>query len=125
MQARSLPAHGPGPFHARAHAHAREHLESLGYRVLTERYACPHGACDLIAELDGRLLFVDVAAGRLSLATPTVQTATRERALRAAASAWLAEHPQTKPVEARFDLIRIWLDRNGELVGTEHWPNAF
>lgn len=125
MQARPLPAHAPGLLHARAHAYAREHLETLGYQLLTERYARGHGACDLIAGLDGRLLFVDVAAGRLALAAPTAPTPDRGRALRAAASAWLSEHPRPEPAEVRFDLIRVWLDRDGELVGTEHWPNAF
>lgn len=93
--------------------------------MLTERYARSHGACDLIAGLDGRLLFVDVTVGRLARAVSSMPTADNRRALRTAASAWLAENPRPERIEVRFDLIRVWLDRNGELVGTEHWPNAF
>lgn len=122
MQSHTEPAFGPGDL--RPLAHAREHLEMLGYRLLAERYICTNGACDLIAELDRRLLFVDVTAGRLSLATETTPTSDSRRALRTAASCWLAANPRLDPVEVRFDLIRIWLDRNGELVGTEHWPDA-
>lgn len=115
----------PDHLHARAHAHARGHLESLGYRVMGEHYTSRFGACDLIAGLDGRLLFVELQVDRLVAGYDPGPALGRRRRLRLAASAWLAAHPQRVLRELRFDVIRVYLDRRCELVALEHWPNAF
>ena len=115
----------PGQLPARAHAYAREHLESLGYQVMGEHYTSRFGACDLIAGLDGRLLFVELQADRLVAGYDPSPALGRRRRLRLAASAWLAAHPQRVLRELRFDVIRVYLDRRCELVALEHWPNAF
>lgn len=124
MQGQSRQALGPADIHARALAYAREHLQALGYQLLAERYRSRHGSCDLIAALDGRLLFVEVVAGRLA-AVDAEQSPGARRRLRLAASAWLWQNPQRNLIEVRFDMVRVWLARDGELVGTEHWPNAY
>lgn len=121
MHSHTHPAIGPDG----SYTHAREHLESLGYEIVGEHYSSRFGACDLIASLDGRLLFVEVRADQLVAGYDPGPVLGRRRGLRLAASAWLAAHPQRVLRELRFDVIRVYLDRHGEPVASEHWPNAF
>ena len=125
MDSNAQPAVRPDGSFPRAHAHARDHLESLGYDVLDQHYRSRFGACDLIAGLDGRLLFVEVRADHLVAGYEPDPMLGRRRRLRLAASAWLAANPQRALRELRFDVIRVYLDRRQDVVALEHWPNVF
>jgi hypothetical protein len=45
--------------------------------------------------------------------------------LRLSASAWLTGQQSRGFREVRFDRIDVYLSPGGELVGLEHYPNAF
>ncbi len=45
---------------------ARAFLERAGFRILQANYRCPLGELDLVAEGEGRLVFVEVKARRLT-----------------------------------------------------------
>lgn len=53
------------------------------------------------------------------------ERSSRRTGLRLTASIWLANPPNRGFHEVRFDRIDVYLTHGGELVGLEHYPNAF
>lgn len=99
---------------------AQDYLERLGYRVLARRFR----DCDLIAGRWPLVIACEVRARRIIEPADDERSARRKR-LRLSASAWLAR-PQTRGFrEVRFDRVDVYLSHGGELVGLEHYPNAF
>jgi Holliday junction resolvase-like predicted endonuclease len=99
---------------------AQDHLERLGYRVLARQF----GDCDLIAGRWPLVLTCEVRARRIIQPVDDERPAGRKR-LRLSASAWLAQPRNRSFHEVRFDGIDIYLSLDGDLVGLEHYPNAF
>ena len=97
------------------------HLERLGYQVLDRAYR----EADLIAAAEERLIVCGVRAlGPLTPAEANGNGLQRRRLWRSAA-AWLGERGALPWRTLRFDLISVYLNPEGELVGLEHTPDAF
>ena len=87
-----------------------------GGRVRATRWRCPEGEIDLVVELPGEIVFVEVKARRA--ATPPRRSRARQWArIGAAASRYLAEMTDgDRP--CRFDLALV--DRSGRLERIEN-----
>jgi Holliday junction resolvase-like predicted endonuclease len=99
---------------------AQDHLERLGYRVLARQFR----DCDLIAGRWPLVIACEVRARRIIEPVDDERSGRRKR-LRLSASIWLANSPNRGFHEVRFDRIDVYLSHGGELVGLEHYPNAF
>ena len=100
-------------------------LALLGMEILDRNWRCPDGELDIVARGHAVIVFCEVKTRRsrwygepLDAVDPT-----RVRRLRAAASAWLAAHPQHRG-ELRFDVICVWPQRRGP-ARVEHLVGAF
>ena len=99
---------------------AQDHLERLGYRVLARQFR----DADLIAGRWPRLIACQVRARRI-IGPVEDHRPTARRSLRLSTSAWLARKAALGFGELRFDRIDVYLSPGGELVGLEHYPDAF
>jgi putative endonuclease len=90
-----------------AEARACAFLIVKGYRILAWRYRTPHGEVDIVARRGQTLIFVEVKArARLDDAAYAVSSRQQQR-IAAAASLWLAAHPDHADLDCRFDVILI------------------
>jgi len=85
-----------------------------GGHVRAARWRCPEGELDLVVELAGEIVFVEVKARRHGAETVTARQWAR---IGAAASRYLAEHTDGT-VPCRFDLALV--DRMGRLERIEN-----
>ena len=95
---------------------AAEHLEALGYRIVTRRFRTRAGEIDLVAEEAGTLVFVEVKArGSLACGRPAdfVDGRKRGRLLRAAAAFLQRRGGPDRP--CRFDVVEILAPPGGHL----------
>jgi putative endonuclease len=106
---------------------AGEHLERLGYAILTRNYRTRWGEIDVVACDGARILFCEVRTRRTGSSGPF--DGLREgqcRRLRRTAVTWLQEQEQRPHVsELRFDAIGVTIDPTGRLVALEHLEGAF
>jgi putative endonuclease len=97
------------PTGARAERRARRHYRLRGYRVL-ETNSRPGGVeVDLVLRRGRTVVFCEVKAKlgeRFGAPGEMVGPAKQER-LRRAADAWLAEHPEARGWEIRFDVVEV------------------
>lgn len=101
------------------------YLEHRGYTVLETAWKCPVGTCDVVAEDDNALVFVDVSARRdATRGFPTEWSGedVRDRRERIAL-AWLAEHEGAVDMPIRFDNIAM-LVMDGSRAMIRHHVNA-
>ena len=90
-----------------AEARAAAFLTEQGYRILAQRFRTRQGEIDLIAAKRGLVAFVEVKArARLADAAYAVTPRQQQRII-AAASLWLADHPDHAADELRFDAVLI------------------
>ena len=83
------------------------YLAAKGYRILARRYRTPHGEIDVVARRRATLVFAEVKArATLDDAAYSV-TARQQQRIAAAASLWLAAHPDHANLDCRFDVILI------------------
>lgn len=84
-------------------------LEQDGLRVIARNWRCSSGEIDVVAVEGQTLVFVEVKT-RSSLAfgdpAEAVHAAKASR-LRALALRWLAEHPDPRRREVRFDVVAV------------------
>lgn len=86
---------------------AAAHLVAAGYEIVARRWRCPSGEIDIVARRGTLLIFVEVKArASLDAAAWSVTERSRRR-IAAAASAWLAAHPDPAFSDMRFDAILI------------------
>lgn len=108
---------------------ALEHLERLGYRLVTRNHRTRYGELDLIVHDAATLVFVEVKARRASARAGTPFDAippSKRNQVRRIAAAWLAETTQRpRSVELRFDAIGVTVDVHGRLVRLDHLEGAF
>ncbi|HEX3686808.1 MAG TPA: YraN family protein [Gaiellaceae bacterium] len=85
-----------------------------GYRILERNVWTGGNELDLVVRRGRRLAFVEVKAkGGAGRGDPLeMVTEEKQRRLRRAAEAWLATHPETAELEARFDVVAV---REGRL----------
>jgi len=83
------------------------YLVAKGYRILAQRYRTPHGEIDVVAKRRATLVFAEVKArNTLDNAAYSV-TPRQQQRIAAAASLWLAAHPDHANLDCRFDVILI------------------
>jgi putative endonuclease len=90
-----------------AEARAEAYLEALGYQILARRYRTPHGEIDIVAVNQGLLAFIEVKARARLVDAAYAVTPRQQQRIIAAASAWLAAHPDHAELEMRFDALLI------------------
>jgi putative endonuclease len=103
-----------------AESRAAALLVVKGYRIVARRYRSPVGEVDIVARRGRVLIFVEVKArNRLDDAAESLLPR-QQRRIAAAASAWLAEHPDDAESHIRFDAVLV---APGRLP--RHIPAAF
>jgi putative endonuclease len=108
---------------------ALEHLERLGYELVTRNHRTRWGEIDLVVH-DGRsLVFVEVKTRRASRQGRGPWEALhgpKQRQVRRMAAAFLAEvSERPRAAELRFDAIGVVIDSRGRLVALDHVEAAF
>lgn len=100
-------------------AAAAEYLRRKRYHILGMNYHCPQGELDVIARQKDTVVFVEVKLRREGGFAPAAEAVTlsKQRKLRLAAEAWLSEN-ELDDVPCRFDVIEIYLEREGGKVKT-------
>jgi putative endonuclease len=92
-------------------------LKKRGYRIIEQNYVCKMGEMDLIAKEKDTLAFIEVKT-RTSTAFGPPQLAvnsSKQRQLSKVALYFLKEK-KLEDVKARFDVVAIILDQNGEEI---------
>jgi putative endonuclease len=90
-----------------AEARAAETLQANGYCVLARRFKTAHGEIDLIVRKDNLIAFVEVKARRRIDDAAYAVTPRQQKRIIAAATTWLAAHPEFDDAELRFDAVLI------------------
>jgi putative endonuclease len=88
---------------------AADHLVAAGLRIVERNWRCSDGELDLIAIEGATLVFVEVKT-RSSLAFgDPAEAITHAKAarLRRLGARWLAEHPEQRRGDVRFDVVSI------------------
>jgi putative endonuclease len=90
-----------------AESRAAAYLIAKGYRIVARRFRSPVGEVDIVARRGRVLVFVEVKArNRLDDAAESLAPR-QQRRIAAAASAWLAEHPDDVESNIRFDAVLV------------------
>ena len=90
-----------------AESRAAAFLVAKGFRILARRWRCPLGEIDIVARRRGLLVFVEVKAReRLDDAAWSVTERQRTR-IAAAAEVWLAQNPDDRIRDIRFDAMLV------------------
>lgn len=100
---------------------ATEYLKSNGYKILERNYLCPLGEIDIIANIDDRIVFVEVKArtnGKFGYGREAI-TSEKIRKIRNASAYYLKRNCKSE-VKVRFDLIEL---QNDKVVA--HLTNIF
>ncbi len=103
-----------------AESRAADYLMAEGFVIAATRWRCKVGEIDIVARRGGLLIFVEVKArARLDDAAWSVTERTQRR-VAAAASAWLAAHPEDAMSDMLFDAILV-----APLLPPRHIEGAF
>jgi putative endonuclease len=80
-----------------------------GYRVLDRNWRCREGELDLVVARPGVVVFCEVKTRRgTAFGSPAeAVTFTKQRRIRTLAMRWLADHPEAKARELRFDVASV------------------
>jgi putative endonuclease len=100
----------------RGEQYAAQYLTDRGYAIRTRNWRCPVGEIDLVAEKEGKLIFVEVRTRRGDrLGTPEESiTPTKRARLIAAAQTYLDEQGQADR-DWRIDMVAIEIGSHGEV----------
>ncbi len=106
-------------------AAARDHLVSQGYEVRAVNWRCAEGEIDLIAEVQGTLVFVEVKTRRgAGFGSPQEAVGPRKaRHLMLAATRYL-EDAHLADIDWRIDVIAITAGPGPRVRSLEHFLNA-
>lgn len=98
-------------------AAAAEYLRKKRYEILGMNYRCRLGELDIIARKDRTIVFVEVKLRREGGYASAAEAVTpeKQRKLRYAAEAWLAEN-DLEDAECRFDVVEVYLPKTGSTV---------
>jgi putative endonuclease len=82
---------------------------AAGYRVLDRNWRCREGELDIVTARPGCLVFCEVKTRRgTAFGSPAeAVTITKQRRIRTLAMRWLAEHPEARARELRFDVASV------------------
>ena len=90
-----------------AESRAAAYLIAKGYRIVARRYRSPVGEVDIVARRGRVLIFVEVKARNTLDSAAESVLPRQQRRIAAAASAWLAEHPEDLESHIRFDAVLV------------------
>ena len=92
---------------AQGESDAADFLRQKGAQILQMNYRTPYGEIDVIAIMDGVLVFCEVKrrSGNLHGSPAEAVTRAKQRKIIRAAEIYLARHPAEMPV--RFDVIEV------------------
>lgn len=90
-----------------AESRAAAYLVAKGYRIVARRFRSPVGEVDIVARRKGVLVFVEVKARNTLDGAAESLLPRQQRRIAAAASAWLAEHPDDVDSAIRFDAVLV------------------
>jgi putative endonuclease len=94
---------------ADAERRARLHYRLRGYRILESNAWAGGWELDVVARRGRRLVFCEVKAklGDTYGDPAEMVGEEKQRRLRRAAEAWLAQHPELAGLEVRFDIVAV------------------
>jgi putative endonuclease len=106
-----------------------EHLRARGYEIVARNYRKNVGEIDIIAVVDGQLVFVEVKTRKFGSMTDGADSVTfaKRRKIAKTARAFIAEHPDFREMNARFDVVSVVVttDNVPRLLEIEHYEDAF
>jgi putative endonuclease len=106
---------------------AEQYLSELGYRIVARNWRCRTGEIDIIAEVEGTLVFVEVRArkraGSYGLAKESIDFR-KQQQVRETAQFYLHRYQQYDQ-RIRFDVIAVQFKEDGEAPLLEHFQGAF
>lgn len=102
---------------------AAEFLISKGYRILSRNYRTRYGEIDIIAEITGTLIFVEVKLRTSSAYGRGIEAVTRQKAakIQQIAIDYISKNYEIEPA-CRFDVIEINSSLGSKIT---HIENAF
>ncbi len=92
---------------------AARFLREKGYRILSSNYRCRQGEIDIIATVDGYIVFAEVKTRRQDAmyAPREAVTIAKQRRLIQTAAIYLSKYPSA--LQPRFDVIEVVTDTSG------------
>jgi putative endonuclease len=125
MATRGVPKDGRSLLGSRGEGAARRHLESIGYRIVAERYRSRLGEIDLVAEDGTTLVFVEVKTRRSAACGSPEESVTpaKQRRIARLAAAFLAARGLYDR-DCRFDVVAVEEGSDGRL-DIRHHEDAF
>ena len=117
-------ADGRSALGRRGEAEARRYLESLGYRILAERFRTRIGEIDLVAEDHGSIVFVEVKTRRSRGCGAPEESVSpvKQRRLALLASTFLAAKGLAGR-DCRFDVVAV--EEDSGRLDVRHLRDAF
>jgi putative endonuclease len=92
--------------------------ESAGYQVLDRNWRCREGELDLVLGAAGVVVFCEVKTRRGDRFGQPFEavTAAKQRRIRGLALRWLADHPDARAAELRFDVASVRMPKDGRAM---------
>jgi putative endonuclease len=105
---------------------AAERLTAAGFEILDRNWRCRDGELDIVAADGPTLVFVEVKTrSTVAYGDPAEAVLPAKAArLRRLAVRWLAEHPEQRRSQLRFDVVSVVRRTKAGLTVT-HLPGAF
>lgn len=103
-------------------------LKEQGYLILERNWRCRSGEIDIIAQLDGLVIFVEVRSRShvSKFGTPQESVDARKiHQVRSTAAVYLQSRGTASQPQIRFDVVAVMLDHRGTTVSVNHIVNAF
>ncbi len=88
---------------------AARHLTEAGLSILERNWRCSDGELDVVADDSGVLVFVEVKTRTTAAFGDPSEAVTRAKSarIRRLAARWLAEHPDQRRAQVRFDVVAV------------------
>lgn len=106
---------------------ALDHILRHQYKLLGQNWRCRTGELDLIAEVEGIVVFIEVRTRRLTGTFGTAQESVnfrKQRQVRETAQLFLQQR-RWFDRQIRFDVIAVHIDATGTNHQIDHIVNAF
>jgi len=106
-------------------SYAAKYLEDKGYEILSLNERTPYGEIDIIAEINHRLIFVEVKTRSTQNFGYPEEAITEEKIIHMVESAevFLQEHPELTS-DWQIDVIAIQVDSSRKTPVLTHFENA-
>lgn len=102
---------------------AAAYLLRNGYQLLMRNWRCVYGEIDLVTQLSGQIVFVEVRTRRSGIPEESIGP-TKRRRLITLAHSYCAEHNLPETLPWRIDLIAVVLDGSGRITRLSHIEHA-